>query len=369
MELHHPRLPRTRHGALPVVAAAVLAAGVACSSQQRPKLSWPPPPETARIELVRSFSGPDSLDPGTWRKILNAILPHDSGAAVLSPSGLALSPDEKRLYVACGGQARILVVDRDARSMSVLSLGGSRPATTIGVALDASENLYASDRNSNSVFVYDRSGKFLRRFGSDVLEGPSAIAVDRRGQLLYVISGATSGTGNHRIEEFSLAGKHLRTLGKRGDGPGEFNFPTSLFVGPDGTLFVADMLNFRVQQLDANGQVLGSFGKLGTGMPGAFDKIKGVAIDRFSNIYVVDSMQGVHILNSEYRPLMLFGSPPVMATPGPIVIDSTNRIFVADFGLNAIHEYQLVNTTAADSRPPSVSRPAAPASKPTSGKP
>jgi len=44
---------------------------------------------------------------------------------------------------------------------------------------------------------------------------------------------------------------------------------------------------------------------------------------------------------------MLFGAP-VSRAPSAIVISSKNTIYVADL-LHAVHEFQLVNTTAADS--------------------
>lgn len=343
--------------AFPLLVAALASAG--CASVDHPKASWPPPPETARIEYIRSFRTPEHLEPGLGRRIVNAIFPHDQGASIISPSGLALSPDEEKLYVALGGRGRIVVVDRAKRKMD-LFVGDKlpKPTTAIGVATDKDGNVFVSDRMSGAVLVYDREGKYLRRIGDKLLEEPTAIAIDRRAQLLFVVSGATKGDLDHRIEVFSLAGKHLRTLGKRGDGPGEFNFPTALAVAKDGTLYVSDMLNFRVQQLDSNGQLLGSFGQLGTGGVGAFDKIKGIAFDSFGDVYVVDSMQGVQILNPARKPLLMFGQPPFMNVPGPIVIDSKNRIFVADFGLNGVHEFQLVNTTAADVFPKPEPRPA-----------
>lgn len=357
-----PTVSRLARGAVPPIIAAVLVQA-GCASVNHPKAFWPPPPETARIEYIRSFRTADHLDPGFGRKIANAIFPHDRGASIISPSGLALSPDERRLYVALGGRGRVVVVDREKRTMD-LFVGDKlpKPTTTIGVATDRDENVFVADRTSGAVFVYDREGKLLRKIGEKVLEEPTAIAIDRRAQILYVVSGATKGDLDHRVEAFSLAGKHLRTIGKRGDGPGEFNFPSALAVAPDGTLYVSDMLNFRVQQLDSTGQLLGSFGQLGTGGVGAFDKIKGIGFDSFGDVYVVDSMQGVQILNPNRKPLLMFGQPPFMNVPGPIVIDSKNRIFVADFGLNGVHEFQLVNTTAADVLPKPEPKPASPKS-------
>ncbi len=364
MELRFPRT-RAHRALLAAVAAASLSAG--CASQQQAKITWPPPPDKARVEYVRTIRTPADLDPGVGRRVLSVVIPHDTGTEIMTPSGLALSPDERRLYVSLGGRGRVVVIDREARSISPLA--AKAIGHSVGVAVDADENVYVADRLGNVVLVFDRKGGFLRKFGEDVLVEPTSIAIDRPAQQIYVVSGATSNKYDHRIDVFSLSGKHLRSMGNRGAGPGEFNFPSGLFVAPDGSLFVSDMLNFRVQQFDRTGQLVGSFGQLGTGMPGSFDKIKGIAFDAFGNIYVVDSMQGVHIFNPAHQPLMFFAGPPAMGTPGPIVIDSKNRIFVADYSMHAVHEFQLVNTTAADSYDGSVPPPAAPSPAPATPSP
>ncbi len=364
MEL--PPRARLRRAALLAALASVVSAGCA-SQQKKAKVVWPPPPEKARIEFVRAIREKSDLGPGFWRRASGAVLPRDTGSQIVSPSGLALSPDERRVYVTLGGRGRVAVIDRDASSISTLPT--KTMTHSVGIAVDADENVYVADRLANAVFVYDRKGGFLRQIGTDVLADPTAIAIDRPAQQLYVLSGADSSKNDHRIEVFALSGKHIRTMGNRGHGPGEFNFPSALCVAPDGSLFVSDMLNFRVQQFDRTGQLVGSFGQLGTGMPGSFDKIKGIAFDAFGNIYVVDSMQGVHIFNPAHQPLMFFAGPPAMGTPGPIVIDSKNRIFVADYSMHAVHEFQLVNTTAADSYDGSVPPPAAPSPAPATPSP
>ncbi|HSN15565.1 MAG TPA: SMP-30/gluconolactonase/LRE family protein [Anaeromyxobacteraceae bacterium] len=335
---------------LAVAAAASLAGGCA-GARPRDHFVWPPPPEKARVEYVRSIQSAGDLDPGFWRRFLQILIPSDVGA-LKSPTGLALSPDGKRLYVACGSSSRIVRVDLAQGTLThVTASTKPHPGSMVSVAVDDAENLYVSDRSSNSVVVLDRDGRFLRKFGGETLKIPTQLAIDRKAQLLYVISGATSAQSEHSVEVFSLKGEHLRTIGKRGGDQGNFNFPTYLSVGPDGLLYVADMLNFRVQIFDREGKFQSSFGQIGTGGAGAFDKIKGLAFDSFGNLYVVDAQQGVHVLNPARQPLLMFGGAPLINTPNAIAVTPDNHIFVSDFGLNRIHELKLVNTTADDSLP------------------
>jgi sugar lactone lactonase YvrE len=347
----HPRpLPTTRR-AHAIVATLLVAAAFAggCAATQREHFVWPPPPEKARVEYVRSIQSAGDLDPGFWRRLLQILIPSDVGA-LKSPTGLALSPDGKRLYVACGSASRIVRIDLAQGTLThVTASTKPHPGSMVSVAVDDAENLYVSDRSSNAIVVLDRDGRFLRKFGGDTLKIPTQLAIDRKAQLLYVLSGATSAQNEHSVEVFSLKGEHLRTIGKRGGAQGDFNFPTYLAVAPDGLLYVSDMLNFRVQVFDREGKFQSAFGTLGTGGAGAFDKIKGLAFDSFGNIYVADAQQGVHVLNPSRQPLLMFGGAPLINTPNAIAVTPDNHIFVSDFGLNRIHELRLVNTAAEDS--------------------
>jgi sugar lactone lactonase YvrE len=309
---------------------------------------YPPPPEKPRIVHVRSFTKPEDLQTGFVSRLWNALVPHDSSATITNPAGIALTPDEKRLYVASPARSRVIAIDRERGDFHVIGTQGAQPLVApVGLGVDAEGRLYVSDKKANAVNVYDARGSFVRQFGKDVLVQPTGLAVDRRRQLVYVISDATTHLGKHVVQVFSQNGTLLRTLGGgRGGAAGLFNFPSALAVSPNGELYVSDMLNFRIQVFDADGNLVRMIGEQGSGAPGLFDKIHGVGFDSFHNLYVVDTMQGVQILNDQNQGLMTFAMGVAYA-PMSIVIDSQNRIFVTDYD-HAVHEFALVNTTAAD---------------------
>lgn len=360
------RSPRPLALALALAAAASALAGCATAPKApATQLVWPDPPDLPRIRFVRAFQTEEDVGGGMMRSLGRAFLPTDDAVAVSQPTGLALSPDERTLYVTCNAPRRILAVNLERNQMRpVAQTGDDRPAGPFGAATDAQGNLFVTDHVGDGVFVFSPEGKFLRKFGKAQAQRPTGIAIDRRRQLVYVTAGAAADSKHHRVEVFSLQGEHLRTIGTRGSDPGQFNFPANLAVNRDGQLYVVDMLNFRMQVFDPEGQLVAMFGQVGAGVAGTFDKAKSVGFDGFGNVYVVDSQQAfVQLFNPKHQPLMYFGGRGeelgYMHVPTAIAISSTNRIFVADFAVDRVSEYELINTRAEDSYVPS-DAPAAP---------
>ena len=63
---------------------------------------------------------------------------------------------------------------------------------------------------------------------------PSDIAFDNQGNI-YVLD-----SGNHRIQKFSADGKYIASIGRKGQGPAEFQYPSSLDVDSKGYIYVSE---------------------------------------------------------------------------------------------------------------------------------
>jgi DNA-binding beta-propeller fold protein YncE/GH35 family endo-1,4-beta-xylanase len=95
-------------------------------------------------------------------------------------------------------------------------------------------------------------------------------------------------TYNHRIQRFTATGEFLGTWGAYGFSNGQFCRPWDVAVAPDGTVYVVDTDNHRIQHFTAMGTFLGTWGSQGWGN-GQFNRPTGVEVAPGGTVYVADS--------------------------------------------------------------------------------
>lgn len=327
-----------------------------CATTQAAHVAWPAPPAVERVRLVKTLSGQTDLEGGLarfWRRLSGA----DAPVRLYHPVGVAVTADGQLVAVTDQALAQLFLFDLAAgevRTVGKDSLGGA----PVGVALEGDAAWVVVPARKVALH-YGRRGEPLRSLALEDCERPVGIAVDVEGKRLYVTDTSSPQGSGHAVHVHALdTGEHLSTLGQRGEGQGEFFFPTFVSLAPGGGVLVADTMNARVQQLDAEGAFVRQYGERGDQF-GQFDKPKGIATDSFGNVYVVDSFFSVvQIFNREGKLLLFFGgrgdSPGFLSNPAGIAIDGQNRIYVTNALNFRVEVYELVNTSAADSvAPPS----------------
>jgi DNA-binding beta-propeller fold protein YncE len=119
--------------------------------------------------------------------------------------------------------------------------------------------------------------------GLDEFDAPTDVAIAPNGDIFVGDghSGGGTATGNARIMKFDKDGKFLKTWGRKGMGPGEFDVIHTLAFDSRGRLFVGDRQNNRIQIFDQNGNFIAQWFQFG--------RPSGIYIDRNDVIYVADS--------------------------------------------------------------------------------
>ena len=118
--------------------------------------------------------------------------------------------------------------------------------------------------------------------------------------------------------------------------PGEFNLPLQIATAPDGTIYVVDGGNFRVQAFTPEGQFIRKVGAVGI-KTGQFSRPKGIAVDSDGNFYVIDTGFGNFQVFSKDGQLLLFvgargsnGGPGEYMLPAGIAVDEDGRVYMVD---------------------------------------
>lgn len=166
-------------------------------------------------------------------------------------------------------------------------------------------------------------------------------------------------TENNRVEHMARDGSPIQVWGSfGGDDPnaapaGTFNEPWGIALGPDGSVYVADVWNHRIQKFTAQGQFITMWGYLGRAeTPVALWGPRDVVIDSQGHVIVSDTgNKRIVIYDSDGNYIAQFGGeglePGQFNEPVGLAVDSQDRLYVADtwnqriqvFSLNANGDY------------------------------
>ena len=94
---------------------------------------------------------------------------------------------------------------------------------------------------------------------------------------------------NHRVQRFTAQGIFLGKFGSFGSGPGQFKTPFQIAFDSQGLAYVADQNNQRIQKFTAGGAYLGEWGSAGS-EEGQFQGPWGIVVDGANNVYVTEEV-------------------------------------------------------------------------------
>ncbi len=160
---------------------------------------------------------------------------------------------------------------------------------------------------------------------------------------------------NNRIQHFDAAGNFLDAFGAYGSidtdtaGNGQFYEPWGLAVAEDGSIFVADTWNHRIQKFSLDGEFITTWGffNQSTDDPYAMWGPRDVAIDLNGNVLVTDTgNKRVLVYDQEGNYVTQFGgqgfSPGEFDEPVGLAVDpDTGMIYVADTWNQRIQAFQV----------------------------
>ena len=249
-----------------------------------------------------------------------------SSAAIFRPSGTAFD-NAGNLYIADSSNNRVRVVNTSGIISTVAGNGTAGyggdggPATSAelnnpySVAVDTSNNLYIADQNNHRVRKVTTAGIISTFAGTGTagyngegitatsaqLNNPLGVAADLAGNV-YI-----SDSNNLRIRRVDIAGiistvAGNGTVGFSGDsGPAvaaQISYPAGIAVDASANLYIADIYNNRVREVNSAGTIStlagnGTAGYNGDGIAATSAELyypTGIGTDAGGNIYISDEV-------------------------------------------------------------------------------
>lgn len=261
------------------------------------------------------------------------------------PSAAAFAPSGEMLVVE-SFRHRVLVFDRERHRLREIGGWGGAPGKLCdphGIALAPSEakippEIYVADTANHRVAVFAFDGTFVRTLGKrghgpGELDSPRGLAVNA--QHVFVAD-----TRNHRIVVFERGGAFVRSFGSYGGGDGELRFPADVALDAAGHVYIADQDNHRVVKTDAQGRVLGKWGSFGP-HPGQLASPTGVEVagervfvaDRDNHRIAVFDTQGTRLSDWGIHALRPHEGAGKLHYPDQIALDAdaTHALVVEGF--------------------------------------
>jgi hypothetical protein len=358
----------------------VLVASIAAWSDvaRAQQASYPKPTDLPNpYRLVEGWATlPKSMNGGRWGEVIRVHVARDGNIWVFHRCFNVVPPGSATCINR--GEANPPILQFDPSGRLLKSFGAGLFAYPHGFTIDNDGNLWTSDVNDSEtvlgmsaknaagvvmgqeVLKLSADGKVLMTLGKegvagngpDTFDRPTGVAIAPNGDI-FVSDGHNPNKFNTaRIVKFAKDGQFIKTWGRKGAAPGDFDEPHDIFIGgSQNRVYVADRRNNRLQVFDQDGSFIVAWRQFG--------QPSSVFVGKDDTIYVGASfpdpaakkgeLRGIVIGDARDGSLKAFIPDPsdldkvVRGTSASgIAADDMGSIFAADVGTQNLRKYVKV---------------------------
>jgi DNA-binding beta-propeller fold protein YncE len=356
-------------------AFAIFTCGMAALAQQT---QYPKPTELPNpYRLVEGWPTlPKTMNGGHWGEVIRVHVDSNGNIWVFNRCFNTVPPGNATCINR--GDANPPILEFDPSGKLLRSFGAGLFAYAHGFTVDGDGNLWASDVNDEAVVLgmpaknadgvvmgqevlkLSPVGKVLMTLGKegvagtgpDMFDRPTGIAVAPDGSIFVSDGHYPNKYGTARVVKFSKEGRFIKSWGRLGSGPGEFDEPHDIFIGgSQNRVYVADRRNKRIQVFDQDGNFIVAWKQFG--------EPSSVFVGKDDTIYVGASsadpktkkgvVRGIVIGNARDGSLKAFIPDPsdlnkqIWGTSASgIAADEEGNIYAADVGAHNLRKYVKV---------------------------
>jgi DNA-binding beta-propeller fold protein YncE len=305
------------------VALILLSAGCASAPdvKQQASVFYPEPPELARLQFLKSFTGSKDIVPerSSFSKFVTGA--QEVVVKLDKPYGVAIR--DGKIYV-CDSNQTVMVIDLEKKTFLPLqgAQGRGKLIQPLNISIDKDGNKYVSDPIRQQVVMFDKNDLYVKSFGP--VEGWKPIDAVVYEDKLYVAD-----IKNRDVKVLSLEnGEIVQRLGSSGEPKDRLGLPTNLAFDKDGFLYVSDAGRFQIVKLDRDGNLRSTIGSHGSQLA-SFARPRGITIDKENRVYAVDAaFDNVQMFTKDGQLLFYFGkpgnNPGDLFLPAQVAVDYNN---------------------------------------------
>ena len=260
---------------------------------------------------------------------------------VEGPQGIAINHNGEIVVSETGWRDRIYVYSpsgKKIRTIRVSGLGGLLgSANLLGLTCDGDGNIIVGEGKKHFIRRYSPEGKLLASVGSRgtgqlQFDFPYDITFNSTNKKVYVADNC-----NDRIQVLNSDFTFSAAFGESGQDKGQFRFPSGITCDSTGNMYVADECNHRIQVFTAEGEFLRMFGQEGKGR-GELSQPQGIALDPCNNYVLVgeygNKRISVFTVEGQFVTLLDCGF-----SPHGLAVDNCGVVYACNYVWNCVHVY------------------------------
>jgi hypothetical protein len=179
------------------------------------------------------------------------------------------------------GETRLFEFDSKGQYLREIGEGLYGFLFAHAVRVDAQDNIWAVDEGSNMVIKFNPEGRVVMLLGRrpEALDGlvttppgnapeppskpyefsrPTDVTWDPEGDIFVA-----DGYGNSRVAKYDKNGRFIASVGTKGSAQGQLNLPHSITSDAQGSIYVADRSNRRIEVFDKDLKFKAIYDKVG----------------------------------------------------------------------------------------------------------